>query len=214
MSRILWWAGGAAAAAVIGRNVLARAQAGECPYPPVGLPPLPRTREETIRRIHARIREANPELDMPLCAERRSCALVVAGALAQAQGWQLPPDLVTAIAWRESRFNLHIDNLAQRIAEGREIGPMQVLPIAFKDVGMDPAAMLGMVGVAPRVEYAVSAGLAYLHRLRTHFFPGATWCTILHAYNVGPTAYRQGVRNQPYVDSVIRQALRYSELRV
>lgn len=213
MSRILWWAGGAAAAAVVGRNVLARAQAGPCPYPPVGLPPLPRTREETIRRIHARIVEANPALDFPRCAEDRSCALVVAGALAQAEGWRLPPDLVTAIAWRESSFNLHIDNVAQRIAEGREIGPMQVRPIAFRAVSMNPEAMIGMPAPA-LVQYAVSAGLAYLQRLRTHYLPSGTWCSILHAYNVGPTAYRQGIRNQPYVDSVIRQALRYSELRV
>lgn len=212
MSRILWWAGGAAAAAVVGRNVLARAQAGPCPYPPVGLPPLPRTREETIRRIHARIVEANPALDFPRCAEDRSCALVVAGALAQAEGWRLPPDLVTAIAWRESRFNLHVDDIQGRIEAGREIGPLQVRPIAFRDVGMDPAAMINMPMPA-RVQYAVGAGLAYLELLRTRYLPGASWCSILHAYNVGPTAYRAGRRNQGYVNDVIYQARRYSELR-
>lgn len=206
-----WGLGAAAAlAALFGARALAAR--GSCPYPPAGLPPFPRTQAELIRRIHARIVEANPALDVPRCAEDRSCALVVAGALAQAQGWRLPPDLVTAIAWRESSFNLHIDNVTQRIAEGREIGPMQVRPIAFRAVGMNPEAMIGMPAPA-RIQYAVGAGIAYLHRLRTHYLPHGSWCSILHAYNVGPTAYRRGVRNQPYVDSVIAQALRYSELR-
>lgn len=186
--------------------------AGECGYPPPGPPPLPRSRDETIRRIHARIVEANPSLDVPLCAAGRSCALVVAGALAMAEGWQLPPDLVTAIAWRESRFNLHVDNIRERIEAGREIGPLQVRPIAFRDVGMDPAAMINMPMPA-RIQYAVGAGLAYLELLRTRYLPGASWCSILHAYNVGPTAYRAGRRNQGYVNDVIYQARRYSELR-
>lgn len=207
----IWWLGGAA---VLGAVVLvARRPGHDCPYPPLSLlPPFPRSREELIRRIHARIVEANPGLDVPQCALGRSCAVVVAGALAQAQGWQLPPDLVTAIAWRESRFNLHIDNISQRIAEGREIGPMQVRPIAFRDVGMDPHGMVGSPMPA-LIQQAVSGGLAYLHHLRSHHLPGASWCSILHAYNVGPTAYRAGVRNESYVNAIITQALRYSELR-
>lgn len=215
MARLRNWlllaGAGAGGAALLARRALARAPAG-CPYPPPGPPPLPRSRAETARRIHARIVEANPNLDVPRCAADRSCAWVVAEALAQAQDWQLPPDLVTAIAWQESRFNLHIDNIAERVAEGREIGPLQVRPIAFRSVGMDPMQAIALP-LPARVSYVVAAGLAYLHRLRTHYLPGASWCSLLHAYNVGPTAYRAGRRNQNYVNNVIRQALRYTELR-
>jgi soluble lytic murein transglycosylase-like protein len=136
----------------------------------------------------------------------------VAEALAQAEHWQLPPDLVTAIAWQESRFNPHIDNIGRRVAEGREIGPMQVRPIAFRDVGMDPLLAIGLP-LPQRVAYVVAAGLAYLRLLQTRHLSGASWCSILHAYNVGPTAYLAGRRNHVYVNSVIRQALQYSELR-
>lgn len=213
--RTSWpWIAGAGLAVVavapVVRHALASVVTG-CAYPPPGPPPLPRTPAETVRRIHARIVEANPSLDVPRCAADRSCAWVVAEALAQAQDWQLPPDLVTAIAWQESRFNLHIDNIAERVAEGREIGPLQVRPIAFRSVGMDPMQAITLP-VPARVAYVVAAGLAYLHRLRTHYLPGATWCSVLHAYNVGPTAYRLGRRNQNYVNNVIRQALRYTEL--
>lgn len=211
-ARTATWVALGVAGVAVGR-VLASRPADGCPYPPQTLlPPFPRTREETTRRIHARIVEANRALGDPQCAPGSSCAWVVAEALTASVDWRLPPDLVTAIAWQESRFNLHIDNVAQRIAEGREIGPLQVRPIAFRDVGIDPRMLLE-VPALQRLHLAVRGGLAYLHRLRAHHLPGASWCSILHAYNVGPSAYRNGTRNQPYVSSVIAQALRYSELR-
>lgn len=186
----------------------------DCGYPPPGPPPLPKTQAELTRRIHARIVEANPGLDVPICDElnRRSCALLVAGALAQAEGYGLPVDLVTALAWRESSFNLHIDNLAQRIREDRAIGPLQVRPIAFRDVGMSAEQAIDLP-LPAKLEYVTSAGLKYLEKLRGRYLPGASWCDVLHAYNLGPSAVAAGKRNEGYVAAIVERAQRYSELR-
>lgn len=187
---------------------------GGCGYPPPGPPPLPKTQAELVRRIEARILEANPNLGVSICDElnRRSCALLVAGALAQAKGYGLPVDLVAALAWRESSFNLELDNLGERIRSGRAIGPLQVRPIAFRDVGMsaEQAVDLPLPG---KLIYVTSAGLRYLLKLRETYLPGRSWCEVLHAYNLGPGAVAAGRRNEPYVAAIVRQAARYSELR-
>lgn len=187
---------------------------GGCGYPPPGPPPLPKTQAELVRRIEARILEANPNLGVSICDElnRRSCALLVAGALAQAEGYGLPVDLVTAIAWRESSFNLHIDNLAQRIREDRAIGPLQVRPIAFRDVGMNAEQAIDLP-LPAKLQYVTSAGLKYLKKLREHYLPAASWCDVLHAYNLGPSAAAAGKRNEGYVAAIVERAQRYSELR-
>lgn len=187
---------------------------GGCDYPPPGPPPLPKTQAELVRRIEARVLEANPGLGVPVCDELngRSCALLVAGALAQADAYGLPVDLVTALAWRESSFNLHIDNLAQRIADGRAIGPLQVRPIAFRDVGMNAAQAVALP-LPAKVQYVTGAGLKYLKKLREHYLPEASWCDVLHAYNLGPSAVAAGKRNPGYVAAIIDRARSYSELR-
>lgn len=194
---------------------------GGCPYPPAGPPPLDKSRWDLIDRIYARIIEVNPSLKQQTCREcgGRTVAHVVAGALAQAEGMGVPVDLVVALARRESTFNPHVDRVAYALqissngsncASGSEIGPLQVKPCAFRQVGMDPTLLLGMPFPA-RVQYATAAGIRYLAWLRERF---PTWCDALHAYNVGPTGYQMGRRNPSYVADVVRWASAYSELRV
>lgn len=192
-----------------------------CPYPPPGPPPLDKDRWSLIDRIYARISEVNPALARQSCGDcgGRNLAQIVAGALAQAEGMGVPPDLVVALARRESSFNPHVDRVAYALqissngatcASGSEIGPLQVKPCAFRQVGMDPTLLLNMPTPA-RVQYATAAGIRYLAWLRGQF---PTWCDVLHAYNRGPTAYRRGERNDAYVGQILAWASEYSELRV
>jgi len=193
----------------------------DCPYPPPGPPAVDKGRWDLIDRIYARILEVNPALGRQTCREcgGRSVAHVVAGALAQAEGMGVPVDLVVAVARRESTFNPHVDRVAYALqisqngakcASGSEIGPLQVKPCAFRQVGMDPTLLLNMP-VPARVQYATAAGIRYLAWLKGQF---STWCDVLHAYNRGPTAFRQGERAPAYVADIIQWAGEYSELRV
>ncbi len=218
--------------AALGALALARAGAsparggggetpGTCPYPPPGPPPLDKDRWSLVDRIYARVVEANPTLARQSCGDcgGRNLAQIVAGALAQAEGMGVPPDLVVALARRESSFNPHVDRVAYALrisnggancASGSEIGPLQVKPCAFRQVGMDPTLLLNMSTPA-RVQYATAAGIRYLAWLKGQF---PTWCDALHAYNRGPTAYRRGERNDAYVGQILAWASQYSELRV
>ncbi len=191
-----------------------------CPYPPADPPPLDKGRWDLLDRIYARIVEFNPALGRT-CAQcgGRTVAQIVAGALAQAEGMSVPVDLVVALARKESSFNPHVDRVGYALqisdngsncAGGSEIGPLQVKPCAFRQVGMDPRLLLDMPFPA-RVQYATAAGIRYLAWLRERL---PTWCDVLHAYNVGLTAYRKGSKNPSYVADVIRWATEYSELRV
>ncbi|MCS7226847.1 MAG: lytic transglycosylase domain-containing protein [Gloeomargarita sp. SKYB31] len=177
--------------------------------------------EELVYRIHERIREVRPSLGVCIPASGTPCTLVLASALATAPNYGIPPDIATALAWQESRFNLYLETerIQRALARGRctsasgtELGPMQVKPAAFCQVGKDPAEMLGM-GMVGRIWYAVGAGLAYLEWLKKQF-PGASWADLLQAYNVGPTAFRQGRRNPAYACGVISRANVYTELKV
>lgn len=213
MRRWVWIAGSLAVILILGRQAAqgAIAHAASCPYP-AGPPPLKKTQADLVTRIHARIIQANPALDTSSCGAGRTCAWTVAGALAQADAWGLPVDLVTAVAWRESRFNPHVSNIASKIAKGTAIGPLQVLPSTFADVGMNASTMLGMPEPA-QIQYATSAGIAYLAKIHQQYLAGKSWCAALNAYNVGPTRYAAGARNPGYVTDIVTQANTYTELR-
>ncbi|WP_205387542.1 MULTISPECIES: transglycosylase SLT domain-containing protein [Thermus] len=146
---------------------------------------------------------------------------MLASALATSTNYGIPPDIATALAWQESRFNLYLetDRIRAALAKGRctaspqtELGPLQVKPVAFCQVGKDPGQMLSMSMYA-RIWYAVAAGLEYLAWLKGQM-AGASWKEILQAYNVGLAGFRQGRRNEPYACAIISQANRYSELKV
>ncbi|MCA9840176.1 MAG: hypothetical protein KC422_24915, partial [Trueperaceae bacterium] len=57
------------------------------------------------------------------------------------------------------------------------------------------------------------AAIRYLDLLRSHYLVGASWCDLIHAYRLGPTAFKSGERASAYVSDVLAQAQRYSELR-
>lgn len=188
-----------------------------CPYSPGS--GLSKSYEELIYRIHERIREVRPALGTCIPASGTPCTMVLASALASSIN--IPPDIATALAWRESRFNLYLESERIRAAlvkgrctsaAGTEIGPLQVKPAAFCQVNQDPQKLLGM-DMTGRIWYAVGAGLAYLEWLRGQF-PGASWYELLQAYNVGPTAFRQGKRNPKYACAIIDRANLYTELKV
>ncbi|MBW6395837.1 transglycosylase SLT domain-containing protein [Thermus sp. SYSU G05001] len=182
---------------------------------------LSKSYEELIYRIHERIREVRPNLGTCIPASGTPCTMVLASVLATAPRYGVPPDIATALAWRESRFGLYLetDRIRAALAKGRctsaagtEIGPLQVKPAAFCQVQMDPQRLLSM-DMTGRIWYAVGAGLAYLEWLKSQF-PGASWQDLLQAYNVGPTAFRHGKRNPEYACAVINRANLYTELKV
>ena len=188
---------------------------GRCNYPGSRPAPLNKTREELIERTMQRVEQANRSHSAPYCAGVAGlrCSRVVATALVQALDYGLPLDMVAALAWRESRFNLHVEDAARLIAQNKAIGPLQVRPIAFQDVGMNVNTLLDLPTIQA-VSFATAAGLNYLKKLREHYLPpGSSWCDTLHAYNRGPGAFLRGERNDKYVADIIAQALEYSELR-
>jgi soluble lytic murein transglycosylase-like protein len=186
----------------------------QCGYPGDLPAPYPKSRDELFARLVAHINQANPGLRNRICDARFSCAEVVAGGLTAADQYGLPLDLMAAVTWRESTFNTHTSDLDKKIRDNAPIGPMQVRPIAFRDVGINPETLLAPnMLIANKVQLSISAGLAYFRKLRTHYLPGANWCDLLHAYNVGPTAFKNGRRNQGYVAAVVTRTIQYSDLR-
>lgn len=182
---------------------------------------LAKSYEELIYRIHERIREVKPNLGTCIPSSGTPCTIVLASALATSMNYGIPPDIATALAWRESRFNLYLETDRIRAALGKgactsaagtELGPLQVKPAVFCQVGKDPQKLLAM-DITGRIWYAVGAGVAYLEWLRGQF-PGASWDDLLQAYNVGPTAFRQGKRNPDYACAIINRANLYTELKV
>jgi hypothetical protein len=193
--------------------------AGPCDYQPGA--GLAKTYEDLTNRIHQRILEVRKDLGTCIPATGTPCSVVLASALASSVNFGIPPDIATALAYRESRFGLYLET--ERIvkslnqgrctfASGTEIGPLQVKPAAFCQTGRDPRKLLSM-DMTGRIWYAVQAGLAYLEWLKGQF-PGLGWRELLQAYNVGPTAYRQGKRNASYACDIIARANTYTELKV
>jgi hypothetical protein len=208
---------GVYAAMQAGRHVAGAGGGGDpasCNYPSNLPPPYPKTRNELVARLVSHINQANPGLRNRVCDSHWSCAEVIAGGLVSADQYGLPLDLMAALTWRESTFNTHVNDLKRKLTDNAPIGPMQVRPIAFRDVGINPEVLLAPNMLIPnKVQLSISAGLAYFKKLRTHYLPGANWCDLLHAYNVGPTAFRNGQRNHGYVTAVVTRAAQYSDLR-
>jgi hypothetical protein len=193
--------------------------AGPCGYQPGA--GLGKTYEDLIYRIHQRILEVRRDLGTCISTSGTPCSMVLASALASSVNFGIPPDIATALAYRESHFGLYLDterikkSLAQgqcTFASGTELGPLQVKPGAFCQTGRDSQRLLSM-DMTGRIWYAVQAGLAYLEWLKGQL-PGLGWPELLQAYNVGPTAYRQGKRNPSYACDIVARANTYTELKV
>lgn len=220
----MWWIalGGAVAYMMLRPRLTSNSPlppAGPCEYVPGS--GLSKGYEELIYRIHERIREVRRDLGTCIPSSGTPCTMVLASALATAPNYGIPPDIATALAWKESSFGLYLETerIRAALANGRctaspgtELGPLQVKPAAVCQVGKDPGQMLSMSMYA-RIWYAVTAGLEYLAWLKGQM-AGASWKEILQAYNVGLAGFRQGRRNEPYACAIIGQANRYSELKV
>lgn len=172
------------------------------------------TREGQIRKVLDRMYAYNPKVT-EVCAtcNNRAVGLYIAQSLVDAaRSVKLPLDILVALAQRESSFNPYVNDVKERLEQDRAIGPLQVRRVAFLDVGLNPYAMIG----APdpnNINYSILAGAWYLAKLRDRYLPGASWCDLLHAYNVGPNAFKAGKRNWPYVNKIIGWANEYTELK-
>lgn len=191
---------------------------GSTPKPGCGYQPgqvnLEDTRDGQIQKVLYRMLKYNPRVnDSCATCNNRAVGLYIAQSLVDAaRSVKLPLDLLTALAQRESSFNPEVSDIKTRLEQDRAIGPLQVRKIAFLDVGLNPYAMIG----APdpnNINYSILAGAWYLAKLRDRYLPGASWCDLLHAYNVGPNAFKAGKRNWPYVNKIIGWANEYTELK-
>jgi hypothetical protein len=184
-----------------------------CGYQP-GMVNLEDTRDGQVKKVLYRMLKYNPRVnDSCATCNNRAVGLYIAQSLVDAaRSVKLPLDLLTALAQRESSFNPEVSDIKGRLEQDRAIGPLQVRKIAFLDVGLNPYAMIG----APdpnNINYSILAGAWYLAKLRDRYLPGASWCDLLHAYNVGPNAFKAGKRNWPYVNKIIGWANEYTELK-
>ncbi|HEU4742604.1 MAG TPA: transglycosylase SLT domain-containing protein, partial [Meiothermus sp.] len=153
----------------------------------------------------------------------RDLAAALVGA---AQSAGVPLDLLVAQARRESHFlptvvtNTYLsigwedDAIRRAVANNWAIGPLQVKPVVFVEVGLPPPSRwLGdpvRWSSQARLRDAVLAGARYLKKQRDQY---GSWCAALHAYTVGPTAYSNGARADSYVSQIINWANGYTELR-
>lgn len=209
---------------------------GNCPYPPPGLPPPPsknrsdlivRT-EQAILAYHGRVNHVASRMGfvpdiMGKNYSRYLAEFLVDSALRN----DVPLDLLVALSRAESAHRPTVTTgryevlgwsdraIREALEHNYAIGPLQVKPFVFPEVGLPhPRRWLG--DPTPwrhpaRLRDAVEAGARYLVRQRRRF---GDWCSALHAYNVGPGAFQQGRRNQPYVDRITRWASNeYSHLR-
>ncbi|WP_051304042.1 transglycosylase SLT domain-containing protein, partial [Calidithermus chliarophilus] len=95
--------------------------------------------------------------------------------------------------------------------KGWPIGPLQTKPAAFCQVGMK-ASDLYDVPIGERIRLSILAGAKYMAWLKNKRLPGRSWADCLHAYNVGPGAFENGSRNHDYVNEILADAARYTEL--
>jgi soluble lytic murein transglycosylase-like protein len=94
----------------------------------------------------------------------------------------VPPALVEAVAWQESRFN----NAA--VSPKGALGVMQLLPRTASDLGVDPADLRGNI----------DGGAAYLAQMIRRF---GDLKLALAAYNAGPGAVERYGGVPPYAET-------------
>lgn len=204
-----------------------------CGYPRTDLPPAPaKTNAELIERTWRIILRDSPQISALAQSYgyealpgqyARDLAAALVGA---AQSAGVPLDLLVAQARRESHFlptvvtNTYLsigwedDAIRRAVANNWAIGPLQVKPGVFVEVGLaSPSRWLGdpvRWSSSARLRDAVLAGARYLARQKNRF---GSWCAALHAYTVGPGAYGQGKRDERYAAQIITWANEYTELR-
>lgn len=108
---------------------------------------------------------------------------VRAALSAAAADYALDPQLIEAVAWRESRFH-H----AARSSKGA-MGVMQLMPATARDLGVDPSDMV----------QNVRGGALYLRQMLNRF--GGDVRLALAAYNAGPGAVLRHGGVPPYAET-------------
>lgn len=206
---------------------------GGCGYPRTDLPPaVAKSNAELIDRTWRIILAANGRVN-DLAQSYGYNALpgqyardLAAELVGAAQAANVPLDLLTALARRESAFVPTVttsaylsigwedDAIRTAVQNDWALGALQTKPSIYAEVGLpSPIRWLGdpvRWTDRARLRDSVLAGARYLRRLRDRF---GSWCAALHAYNRGPTAYANGARNEPYVSQIISWANGYTELR-
>lgn len=206
-----------------------------CGYPRADLPPAPaKTIAELQNRVWRAILDYNGKVNDTANAMGfvpdiigKSYAKYVAEYLVEsAIKNKVPLDLLVAMAGRESAFIPTVttnrfealgwtdDAIRKAVQNQWAIGPLQVKPMVFTEVGLaSPGRWLGdpVPWKHPaRLRDAVEAGARYLAKQQKRF---GTWCAALHAYQVGPGAFQQGRRNEKYVSQIISWANGYTDPR-
>lgn len=194
-----------------------------CGYPRSDLPPaVAKTNAELIERTwriiladNGRVNDLAQSYGYEASPGQyaRDLAAALVGA---AQSAGVPLDLLVAQARRESSYlptvvtNTYLsigwedDAIRRAVANNWAIGPLQVKPPVFVEVGLpSPKRWLGdpvRWSSPARLRDAVLAGARYLKKQRDRY---GSWCAALHAYTVGPTAYSNGARADKYVSQII-----------
>jgi soluble lytic murein transglycosylase-like protein len=107
----------------------------------------------------------------------------VADAIAESSARHLvPPNLVEAVAWQESRFN------QAAISPKGAVGVMQLMPGTANTLGVDPSDLRANV----------DGGVAYLAQQMRHF---GDLRLALAAYNAGPEAVTRYGGIPPYAET-------------
>jgi len=206
-----------------------------CGYPQTGLPPAPaKTVAELQNRVLGTIRDYNGKVNdtaksmgfIPDITGKTYAEYLAEYLVESALKNKVPLDLLVALARAESAFVPTVttgryealgwtdEAIRRAVANNWAIGPLQVKPVVFTEVGLpSPSRWLGdpVPWKHPaRLRDAVEAGARYLVKQRNRF---GSWCAALHAYQVGPGAYQQGRRNEGYVGKIINWANGYTDLR-
>lgn len=206
-----------------------------CGYPQAGLPPAPaKTVAELQNRVWKTILEYNGTVNdtansmgfVPDIVGKTYAKYLAEYLVESALKNKVPLDLLVALAQAESSFVPTVttgryealgwtdEAIRKAVANNWAIGPLQVKPMVFTEVGLaSPSRWLGDPvpwSHPARLRDAVEAGARYLFKQRNRF---GSWCAALHAYQVGPGAYQQGRRNETYVKKIIGWANGYTELR-
>lgn len=206
-----------------------------CGYPQTGLPPAPaKTIAELQNRVWRTILDYNGKVNdtanamgfAPDIIGKTYAKYLAEYLVESATKNKVPLDLLVALARRESAFVPTVttgrfealgwtdDAIRKAVQNQWAIGPLQVKPMVFTEVGLaSPARWPGdpVPWKHPaRLRDAVEAGARYLAKQQNRF---GSWCAALHAYQVGPGAYQQGKRNTSYVNQIINWANQYTDLR-
>jgi len=115
--------------------------------------------------------------------ERASAAPATAGLAGAAEAADLDPELVGAVAWRES------DLRADRISRAGAIGEMQLMPATARDLQVDPADP----------EQNLRGGARYLKAMLNRYRGDLSLA--LAAYNAGPAAVDRYGGIPPYTET-------------